>query len=102
MNNNPIVLAILIVGALAFAVLPTICNVPLLDFITGVALFLVMYIVFTCGNHIKPNDNILANKSVWSWKGFWASMPWYEILVYLVAIMFVILVVNANGSNPSH
>lgn len=100
-NNNPLALAILVLGALSFALLPTLCNVPLLDFITGVALFVIVYIVFTCANRVKSDDSPFGSLKL-SWGERLRSLPWYEIIVYVVATVFVILIVKANGSNLSH
>lgn len=99
-NNNPLTLAILVLGALSFAILPTLCNVPLLDFATGVALFIVAYIVFTCASRVESSDSPFGSPKSWSER--LKSLPWYEIIVYVIAIGFVIFVVKANGCNPSH
>lgn len=100
-KNNPLILAILILGALSFAILPTLCSVPLVDFITGIALFLLTYIVISATNRIRQDENIF-DKKMKSWGDWLKTLPWYEIIVYVIAIIFVISVVKANNCNPSH
>lgn len=98
---NPLVLAILILGALSFAILPTLLNVPLLNFATGVALFLVVYIVFSCGSRLADEENTLKGRKM-SLSEWLKALPWFEIIVYVLAIIFAIVVVLANNNNPSH